>query len=265
MTAIPRLEASALRAGDPAAANALVAAGADPGFLVLEGVVDAAFEAEMRLLLRFFELPAEARWALARRKFEPAHRNVYRGYFPLQDGDPTYKEGIDLGRDALGDDWRPRDADPLTEATPWPAAEPCAGWRAAVAQAYGRFEALGRDLVRAVALGLGVAPQRPLSWFEGGNSTLRLLHYPVRPPASQPADPEILPDGRLVVGRPHSDSGFVTLLWTDGSGGLQARATDGAWLEVPGDGLAVNFGQMLSDITGGRIRATEHRVVGGGG
>jgi isopenicillin N synthase-like dioxygenase len=132
-----------------------------------------------------------------------------------------------------------------------------------VTRAYAGFEALGRDLVHAVALGLGVAPERPLSWFRDGNSTLRLLRYPPRPAASLPAGSEALPDGRLVVGRPHSDSGFVTLLWTDGSGGLQARAADGGWLEVPGDGVAVNFGQMLSDITGGRIRATEHRVVGG--
>ncbi|SMF77661.1 Isopenicillin N synthase [Tistlia consotensis] len=261
MTSIPRVDARTLAA--PATARALVAAGRDPGFVVLDGVVDAGFEAEMRLLLRFFALPEVAKRALARRKFEPAHRNVYRGYFPVQRGDPTYKEGIDLGRDALDDGWTPDDGDPLTEATPWPATEPCPGWRESVARAYARFEALGVELLRAVALGLGVAPERPLGWFEGGNSTLRLLRYPPRPADTLPADSELLPDGRVVVGRPHSDSGFVTLLWTDGTGGLQARAPDGAWLDVPGDGLAVNFGQMLSDITGGAIRATEHRVVGG--
>lgn len=261
MTAIPRLDVRTL--ADPAAARALVAAGRDPGFVVLDGVVDAGFEAEMRRLLSFFSLPEAEKRALARRKFEPRRPNVYRGYFPVQDGDPTYKEGIDLGRDALMDGWRPDGRDPLTEATPWPANEPCPGWRAAAADAYARFEALGFALLRAVALGLGVEPARPLAWFEAGNSTLRLLRYPPRPATSLPADDERLPDGRMVVGRPHSDSGFVTLLWTDGSGGLQARALDGAWLDVPGDGLAVNFGQMLSDVTGGAIRATEHRVVGG--
>jgi isopenicillin N synthase-like dioxygenase len=65
--------------------------------------------------------------------------------------------------------------------------------------------------------------------------------------------------------KPHTDSGFVTLLWQDGTGGLQAQAPDGGWVDVPPDegGLVVNFGQMLGDWTGGRIRATPHRVLGG--
>jgi isopenicillin N synthase-like dioxygenase len=60
------------------------------------------------------------------------------------------------------------------------------------------------------------------------------------------------------------DSGFVTLLAQDGVAGLQARAADGSWLDVPPrEGtLAVNFGKLLESWTGGRIRATEHRVLG---
>lgn len=63
---------------------------------------------------------------------------------------------------------------------------------------------------------------------------------------------------------PDTDSGFVTLLWQDGTGGLQAEAPEG-WIDVPpaADGLVVNFGQMLSDWSVGRIRATRHRVLGG--
>lgn len=263
MTAIPRISVAGLRAGDPATARAVVEAGRDPGFMILDGLVDAAYAAEMQRLLRFFELPATTKAQLARRKFEAGNRNVYRGYFPPQHGDETYKEGIDLGRDALADGWIGDAADPLTEPSPWPAVEPAPGWRATVARTYSRLEALGLDLVRALVRGLDLPDEGPLAWFEGGNSTLRLLHYPARPAESLPAETESLPDGRMVVGRPHSDSGFVTLLWTDGSGGLQARGLDGDWIEVPGDGLAVNFGQMLSDVTGGAIRATEHRVVGG--
>jgi isopenicillin N synthase-like dioxygenase len=46
--------------------------------------------------------------------------------------------------------------------------------------------------------------------------------------------------------------------------GLQARARDGRWLDVPPteQGLAVNFGQVLERWCGGRILATEHRVLG---
>ncbi len=69
-----------------------------------------------------------------------------------------------------------------------------------------------------------------------------------------------------VNGAPHVDSGFLTLLAQDGISGLQARHRDGTWLDVPptDDGLAVNFGKVLERWCGGRIKATEHRVIGTG-
>jgi isopenicillin N synthase-like dioxygenase len=71
---------------------------------------------------------------------------------------------------------------------------------------------------------------------------------------------------RFLVAASHVDSGFVTLLAQDGVEGLQARAHDGSWLDVPPlpDSLAVNFGKVLERWTGGRIRATEHRVLAPG-
>jgi isopenicillin N synthase-like dioxygenase len=45
---------------------------------------------------------------------------------------------------------------------------------------------------------------------------------------------------------------------------LQARSAEGRWVDVPplDRALVVNFGQVLERWCGGRIRATEHRVVG---
>ena len=69
-----------------------------------------------------------------------------------------------------------------------------------------------------------------------------------------------------MIGGAHVDSGFVTLLAQDGVEGLQARSPDGTWLDVPPveGSLAVNFGGLLERWTGGRIKATEHRVLGPG-
>ena len=48
--------------------------------------------------------------------------------------------------------------------------------------------------------------------------------------------------------------------------GLQARHSSGEWLDVPPreGSLAVNFGKVLERWCGGRINATEHRVIGAG-
>ncbi len=69
-----------------------------------------------------------------------------------------------------------------------------------------------------------------------------------------------------MTGAPHVDSGFLTLLAQDGVSGLQARHRNGDWIDVPpAEGtLAVNFGKVLQRWSAGRIKATEHRVIGAG-
>ncbi len=123
-----------------------------------------------------------------------------------------------------------------------------------------------------LARGLGLRPDYFDDSFGRGLSTLRLIRYPPRDAAELAAvqDPAVWVefDGtrRYLVGAPHTDSGFVTLLAQDGVAGLQARSRDGQWVDVPPlEGtLVVNFGQVLEQWSAGRIRATEHRVLGSG-
>src|SRR5262249_44158054 len=83
-------------------------------------------------------------------------------------------------------------------------------------------------------------------------------------------DPDLWVDAHgarhYFVGAAHTDSGFVTILAQDGVAGLQARAKDGRWIDVPPleGSLVVNFGQVLEQWSAGRVRATEHRVLGRG-
>jgi isopenicillin N synthase-like dioxygenase len=108
--------------------------------------------------------------------------------------------------------------------------------------------------------------------FDRGLSTLRLLRYPVRTDAEETAaaDPSVWVTHQghryYVTGAPHVDSGFLTLLAQDGVLGLQARHRNGEWLDVPPmeGALAVNFGKVLERWSAGRIKATEHRVIGAG-
>jgi len=222
-------------------------------------------------LKRLFTTDDAVRRRLWRRKFAPAHPNVYRGWFPAQGGAATYKEGIDMGPDVAHADFRSDPADPLTEPTPLPPESDLPGWRAAVARYYLGMESLARELTRSLARGLGI-PERSFEpiFAGGGLSTLRLIRYPPRPPGSFAGAPEpetFVEHGgrrRYTVGAAHVDSGCMTLLAQDGVDGLQARSADGAWLDVPpaADAVVVNFGALLGRWTGGRIRATEHRVLG---
>ena len=254
--------------------QAIMAAAATPGFMVVRGLPrDIPTGPVVRSnLLRLFQLPEPEIRKLWRQKFDPAHPNIYRGWFPLQKGFLTAKEGIDMGADVVHGAAVVRRGDPLREATPLPPAETLPGWRDAVAAYYRAMERVSQVLMRAIARGLALDEEFFDPAFDRGLSTLRLLRYPPRTDAEQTAqtDPNVwvTHEGRrfYVNGAPHVDSGFLTLLAQDGVSGLQARHPDGAWLDVPptDDALAVNFGKVLERWSGGRIKATEHRVIGTG-
>ena len=251
---------------------ALMRAAATTGFMVVTGYPPElpAGSAVRRDLLRLFQLPETETRKLWRQKFDPTHSNVYRGWFPLQKGFLTAKEGIDMGADVVHGSAVTRVDDPLREATPLPSAQALPGWRESVAAYYRAMEQVSQALMRAIARGLWLEEHFFDLSFDKGLSTLRLLRYPIRTDAEQTAqsDPDVWVTHQgvryYVSGAPHVASGFLTLLAQDGVSGLQARHRDGRWLDVPPieDGLAVNFGKVLELWCGGRIKATEHRVIG---
>ncbi|WP_257125239.1 2-oxoglutarate and iron-dependent oxygenase domain-containing protein [Chromohalobacter japonicus] len=133
-TLIPHIDLTPLLGGaggdDPAHADsvaAIVDAACHSGFMtvgIAPGQLDLPDDIHARLL-RFFELDAAAKHRLARHKFEPANGNVYRGYFPPQNQDPTWKEGIDLGADVAHPERADAaSGDPLREPTR-PSPPPC--------------------------------------------------------------------------------------------------------------------------------------------
>ena len=80
--------------------------------------------------------------------------------------------------------------------------------------------------------------------------------------ATAAADPSADAAPHVGVGA-HTDSGFLTLLLQDDSGGLQAFAR-GEWRDVPpaGDEVIVcNLGEVAELLSGGYLLATPHRVL----
>jgi isopenicillin N synthase-like dioxygenase len=265
---IPSIDIVALFTTPDAARNgvdaAILAAAQDIGFMTVTGLPSDLLSATNRKrLLAIFSLPDAKKRALCRRSFVAENPNLYRGWFPLQDGHPTYKEGTDLGPDLVRP-LRHDSSDPLTEPTPLPAEAELPGWRAAAVAYYRGMETIGATLMRALARGLGLPETVFDAAFVDGISTLRLIRYPVR--RLETLDPALRVGAGYMLGAPHVDSGLMTLLAQDGVAGLEVEDRAGTWIGVPPtEGtLVVNFGKLLERWTAGRVRATRHRVVGSG-
>ena len=99
--AIPTISAGDLLSGERqdqrAADQAIALAAQHTGFLLLGDLPTWAYldATQRQSLLRIFSLPEDVLKRLWLRKFEASQPNIYRGWFPLQNGFPTYKEGID--------------------------------------------------------------------------------------------------------------------------------------------------------------------------
>lgn len=118
---------------------------------------------------------------------------------------------------------------------------------------YAELEALAARLMEAVALSLDLDRQYFADHVQGGNSILRVLHYPPAPDA---------PNDAPRAGS-HEDINLITLLVGSSADGLEVLDKEGDWIPVQAHArnLTVNVGDMLQNLTGGVLRSTTHRVV----
>jgi isopenicillin N synthase-like dioxygenase len=132
----------------------------------------------------------------------------------------------------------------------WP--EEIADFRRDVGGLYTALDELGVRMLRAVARHLGLADGFFDAGVEGGDSILRLLHYP-----------PTLAGGPAMRAEAHEDINAITLLLGAEEAGLQLLDRDGRWLEVeaPPGAVVVNIGDMLQRLTNHVLPSTTHRVV----
>lgn len=162
------------------------------------------------------------------------------------------------------------------------------GFRDASMAYYGSAVRLAGDVLRALALSLGLEERYFAGFMDGAVATMRLLHYPPQPPDA---------DEKLTRGiGAHTDFGAITLLLQDDVDGLQVwDGRDGAWIDVssafslfrltpdqtrpdqnyppcsiadraeqvePTRGaLVVNLGNLMSRWTNERYKSNVHRVI----
>lgn len=126
------------------------------------------------------------------------------------------------------------------------------GFRANVLGLWEAFDVLGRELLAAIAVHLGLESR----WFDDkvgeGNSVLRVIHYPPLAPGSS---------GQRAGA--HEDINVITLLLGAEEAGLELLDRDGRWLPInpPAGSLVCNVGDMLQRLTNRLLPSTTHRVV----
>jgi isopenicillin N synthase-like dioxygenase len=211
--------------------------------------------------LRFFDLPTEAKMAVASRETNPDGPRVYRGYrSSLADGAWAYNQMYDIGPA------EPFAAPPVpgmevfAEQSAWPEQEPCTGWRDAVEGYYAVAKETGFRVMLSAARWAGLDDTELAGEYVEGNSTLRLLDYPTRPDGVRTlSDTD---DGVRIAAGAHTDVSGASLLWQR-DGGLQAQGPDGEWHDVPRvpNTISVHLGTVLERMTSGQVRATPHRVL----
>jgi isopenicillin N synthase-like dioxygenase len=128
------------------------------------------------------------------------------------------------------------------------------GWKENTTAMFNALDAMGLEVLSAIAMDLKLPPRFFDDTVKDGNSILRFLHYPPQP--------EPPPEGSVRAGA-HEDINVITLLLGAEEGGLEVKHRNGEFLAVnpPAGSLVVNIGDMLQRLTNHVLPSTTHRVV----
>ncbi|KAL0573114.1 hypothetical protein V5O48_008836 [Marasmius crinis-equi] len=242
-------------------ANEIVDAFKESGFIYVagHGIPAETVSNVFQKSADFFKLPTEVKDKLA---WEDPRSN--RGYVrvgrervtqsknaeeiaQLRNKAPDYKESMEIGRD-WDSEWR----------NMWPQESDAPEFKNTMLAFYQTCHELHVEMMRSIALGLGLEEQFFDKKIDKQCHNLRLLSYP-------PIKRLLLDgEGQARAGA-HSDYGTLTLLFQDSVvGGLQVRNPNtGSYVAatpIPGT-IVINVGDLLSRWSNDVLRSTLHRVV----
>ena len=263
---VPAIDFAPFREGGEASrravGDAIDRACREIGFLVIEGhgIAPGLIQDAFGISREFFRQPVDAKMRAA-----PPDPTIPRGYQAFASKRLAATLGIETPPDLREQFFMgpPDDRSAMVAAHPeserfyapniWP--DGPAGFQAIITRLYREFERLGREMMSAFAVGLGLGDDYFASRIDQHFSTGTTNLYPALDKA--PAE------GQLRTGM-HTDFGSLTLLLrTESPGGLQVMDADGEWHDVPDipGTLVINIGDMMARWTNDRWRSTLHRVA----
>jgi isopenicillin N synthase-like dioxygenase len=239
-------------------ARDLVSACREVGFVYISnhGVPADALAEAFALSKKFFDLPKEDKmkaphppgWAVHRGYSWPGLEKV-SGAISEKDNKAwierlrevqDYKESYEVGSEEFPD-----------MPNVWPPADVLPEWKPFMSQFYWTCFEAAKNILRALALGMGMEDEDYLLRLHSGHSNqLRLLHYPPIPAAAI--------EGAKMSRMPaHCDWSTVTLLFQDDCGGLQIEdpKSPGRFIDAPPvpNTLIMNVGDLLMRWSNGKL------------
>ena len=254
---IPSLDLAHFTNGTPeekqAFVNALGAAYHDIGFVAIKnhGLSDELTKSLYSTIKEFFSLPEPVKT-----QYEVPELAGQRGYIGKgkehAKGRTTgdLKEFYHVGQEVV-------DNDPIKAQYPdniWPEEVPA--MKTVALETYRTLEHAGKQMLKAIALYLGLEEDFFEAKVHNGNSILRPIHYfPIE-------DPDTIPDDAVRAAE-HGDINLITLLMGASADGLQVLRRDGEWIPITAlpEQIIVNVGDMLDRLTNNKLKSTIHRVV----
>ncbi len=263
---IPTIDLSPLRSGSASerreVARQIDAACTDIGFFMVagHGIPENLITTTRQRAVEFFALPDDEKMKVQR---PPA--KISRGYNWVGDrslsyslgaaAPPDIQEAFAFGPDRVADLSSRVDQTSAQMYAPniWP--ERPADFKQAMLSYYDAMSGLAAQVLRAMAMGLGVDESYFADKFDRAASVARMIRYPAvtRPP---------LP-GQLRAGL-HTDYGIMTFVRGDDTpGGLQVKHRQGGWIDVhiPPNAFVCNIGDLMMRWSNDRWVSTLHRVA----
>ncbi|HEX2252741.1 MAG TPA: 2-oxoglutarate and iron-dependent oxygenase domain-containing protein [Thermoanaerobaculia bacterium] len=251
---IPTIDLSDYTAGGPDTRSALIRTLGDGlrefGFLNVEGhgIDSGLIRSTYDLWQRYFELPEEVK-----RQYSGIEGGA-RGFTPFGIEHAKGRTQADLKEFwHVGQDDPPEGASrQVYPPNVWPQEIP--ELREPTLRLYKALERVAENLLVALAEYFDLPKNTFAGMMGGGQSILRVIHYPALEGAPEPG---------AVRAAEHEDINLITLLCEATEAGLEILTREGDWLPVqaaPGQ-IVVDAGDMLSRCTNEVVPATTHRVV----
>ncbi|MFK3796387.1 MULTISPECIES: isopenicillin N synthase family dioxygenase [unclassified Pseudomonas] len=255
---LPLIDMAGVREGDEAAlvraGEAIRKACEETGFfyIVNHGVPQSVIDTAMAAARTFFAYPTDVKRQVAVNK---RHRGWHAlgGALMYEATKPDFKEFFSMGLELPEDDPCVLAGEALRGPNQWPDFMP--ELRLALDAYYTEIGLAGADLLKAVAVGLGIDPGFFAPKYGKRLQRTQMVYYPPHPPMAESDQFGVAP---------HTDYGCITLLYQDNSGGLQVRElASNSWIDAtPIEGsLVVNVGDLLARWSNDRFRSTLHRVI----